>query len=160
MTTPANAIDVRDNTEDRRFEIWVEGQLAGFTTYVLRPGFISFMHTELDPSFQGQGLGQELVAAALRSASQRGLQVLPFCPYVRGFIAQHPEFLDLVPEQDRARFDLCSGLAPGAQWVPFESLQPLLKRPAFAGLFRPAVAGAAEPRRLRSAVSCCSRSGR
>jgi uncharacterized protein len=46
------------------------------------------------------------VTAALRSARQRGLNVLPFCPYVRGFIAKNSEFLDLVPEQDRARFNL------------------------------------------------------
>ena len=106
MTTPTNVTDVRDNTEDRRFEIWVDGELAGFTTYVLRSGVISFLHTELDPSFQGHGLGQELVAAALRSARQRGLKVLPFCPYVRGFIVKNSEFLNLVPEQDRARFGL------------------------------------------------------
>ena len=106
MTTPTSATEVRDNTEDRRFEIWTYGELAGFTTYVLRSGVISFLHTELDPRFQGRGLGEELVAAALRSARARGLEVLPFCPYVRGFIAQNSEFLDLVPDQDRARFDL------------------------------------------------------
>ena len=106
MTTPTNATDVRDNAEDQRFEIWTDGELAGFTTYVLRSGVISFLHTELDPSFQGRGLGQELVATALRSARDRGLKVLPFCPYVRGFIARHSEFVDLVQETDRVRFDL------------------------------------------------------
>jgi predicted GNAT family acetyltransferase len=106
MTAPTNATDVRDNTDDRRFEVWVDGELAGFTTYVVRPGVISFLHTELDPSFQGRGLGQELVATALRSARERGLNVLPFCPYVRGFIEKNSEFLDLVPEQDRGRFGL------------------------------------------------------
>jgi|tagenome__1003787_1003787.scaffolds.fasta_scaffold20378820_2 uncharacterized protein len=106
MTTPTNVADIRDNTEDRRFEIWVDGELAGFTTYVLRSGVISFLHTELDSRFQGRGLGQQLIAAALRSARQRALKVLPFCPYVRSFIAQNSEFSDLVPEQDRARFNL------------------------------------------------------
>jgi uncharacterized protein len=106
MTAPANAAAVRDNTNDRRFEVWVDGVLAGFTTYVLRSGVISFLHTELDPKFQGRGLGQELVGTALRSARERSLRVLPFCPYVRGYIEQNREFLDLVPEQDRARFNL------------------------------------------------------
>ena len=106
MTSPGDMADVRDNADERRFEIWVDGQLAGFTTYALRPGTISFLHTEIDPSFQAHGLGQELVTAALRSARERDLKVLPFCPYVRAFIAEHPEFLDLVPDQDRARFNL------------------------------------------------------
>ena len=87
-------------------ELWVDGELAGFTTYVLRSGVISFLPRSSTRGFQGQGLGQELVAAALRSARRRGLKVLPLCPYVRGFIAQNSEFLDLVPEQDRARFGL------------------------------------------------------
>lgn len=106
MSAPTNAADVRDNAEDRRFEIWVDGELAGFTTYVLRPGVIAFLHTELDPRFRGQGLGRELVTAALHSARERGLNVMPHCPYVRGFIAQNSEFLDLVPERDRPRFNL------------------------------------------------------
>jgi uncharacterized protein len=106
MPAPTNATDVRDNAENRRFEIWLDGELAGFTTYRLRSGVISFLHTEVDPRFQGRGLGQELIAEALRSARQRALKVLPFCPYVRGFIAQNSEFLDLVPEEDRARFNL------------------------------------------------------
>ena len=107
MTAPANAAVVRDNPEERRFEVWAAaGELAGFTTYVLRSSVIALLHTELDPRFRGRGLGQELVRGALRSARERGLHVLPFCPYVRGFIKQNPEFLDLVPEQDRRRFSL------------------------------------------------------
>jgi uncharacterized protein len=106
MTAPANPADVRDNTEQRRFEIRVDGDVAGFTTYVLRSKTISFLHTEIDPSFQGRGLARELIGQALRSARGRGLNVLPFCPYVRAYIAQHSEFLDLVPKQDRPRFNL------------------------------------------------------
>jgi GCN5-related N-acetyl-transferase len=48
-------------------EIWVDGELAGFTTYVLGSGVISFLHTSSTRGFQEQGLSQELVAAALRS---------------------------------------------------------------------------------------------
>jgi uncharacterized protein len=79
MTASTTATDVRDNAENRQFEILVDGELAGLTTYVLRSAVISFLHAALDPSFQGQGLGQELAAAALRSRRQRGLKVLPFC---------------------------------------------------------------------------------
>jgi uncharacterized protein len=106
MSTPSDPALVRDNADERRFEIRVDGELAGFTTYVLRPGIIAFLHTELDPRFRGRGLGQELVTAALCSARERGLKVLPYCPYVRAFIAEHRDFLDLVPQEDRARFNL------------------------------------------------------
>lgn len=97
---------VRDNPEAERFEISVDGKLAGFTTYRLARDRIAFIHTEVDDEFAGQGLAKVLAAHALDEVRGRGLGVLPFCPFVRGFIAKNPDYLDLVPEGDRERFDL------------------------------------------------------
>jgi predicted GNAT family acetyltransferase len=97
---------VNDNPEAERFEISVDGKLAGFTTYRLARDRIAFIHTEVDDEFAGQGLAKVLVTHALDEVRGRGLGVLPFCPFVRGFIAKNPEYLDLVPDGDRERFDL------------------------------------------------------
>ena len=97
---------VRDNPEEERFEISVDGKLAGFSVYRLARDRIAFMHTEVDDEFAGQGLAKVLVAHALDEVRGRGLGVLPFCPFVRGFISKNPDYLDLVPEGDRERFDL------------------------------------------------------
>lgn len=44
---------------------------------------------------------------ALSEARSAGLSVLPFCPFVRSFIARHgDEYLDLVPGDLRDAFDL------------------------------------------------------
>jgi hypothetical protein len=32
--------------------------------------------------------------------------VLPFCPFIRGYIQRHPAYLDLVPDERRAEFEL------------------------------------------------------
>jgi uncharacterized protein len=38
---------------------------------------------------------------------RQGIAVLPFCPFVRGYIAKHPdEYLELVPAAQRHHFDL------------------------------------------------------
>jgi predicted GNAT family acetyltransferase len=97
---------VRDNPEAERFEISVDGKLAGFSEYRLARDRIAFTHTEVADEFEGQGLARVLVTHALDDVRGRGLGVLPFCPYVRRFISKNPEYLDLVPEGDRARFDL------------------------------------------------------
>jgi predicted GNAT family acetyltransferase len=97
---------VVDVPEAERFEIRVDGELAGFEQYRRRGSLIAFIHTEIDPRFEGQGLGKELVRTVLDTARKGALEVLPFCPFVRGYIEKHPEYLDLVPESQREQFDL------------------------------------------------------
>lgn len=92
---------VVDNPEKNRYEIYQDDELAGYVTYKLDSGQIAFLHTELDPAFAGRGLGSVLVKRVLADARERGLGVLPYCPFVRGYIEKHPEYLDLVPEDRR-----------------------------------------------------------
>ena len=97
---------VADNPDEGRYEVFADGELAGFVTYRLGPRRISVLHTEIDDAFEGHGVGGSLVSEALDDARARGLAVLPFCPFVRSYIKRHPEYLDLVPENDRGRFEL------------------------------------------------------
>ena len=99
-------LHVRDVPEFRRFEITVDGELAGFAVYMRRPGLIDFLHTEIDPRFEGRGVGSTLIAAALDAARVEGLDVIPHCPFVRAYLQRHPELVDLVPAARRAAFGL------------------------------------------------------
>src|SRR5262245_23800170 len=99
-------IEVRDDREAERYVIEVDGEPAGFAQYRDRGRALAFVHTEIDDRFEGQGLGGRLVSAALDDVRSRGLAVLPFCPFVRGYIVRHDEYLDLVPETQRAQFGL------------------------------------------------------
>lgn len=98
--------EVSDAPERERYEISVDGVPAGFAAYRVAPGLIAFLHTEIDERFQGQGLGDRLIAGALDDARRRGLMVLPFCPFVKSFIQRHPEYVALVPEVHRQAFEL------------------------------------------------------
>jgi predicted GNAT family acetyltransferase len=111
MTGPSNTAEtmstvVADAPERERYEIYVDGKLAGFTMYKTRPGLIAFIHTEVDQGFQGRGLAERLITQALDDARKRGLAVLPFCPLVRSFIQSHPSYVDLVPGSQREAFEL------------------------------------------------------
>ena len=66
-------VRVTDNPEEDRYEVFADGELAGCTVYRLRLGRISFVHTEIDDRFEGQGLGSTLVAEALDDAREREL---------------------------------------------------------------------------------------
>ena len=97
---------VTENAEQARFEIRVDGELAGFAQYHRSEEEIAFTHTETNRRFRGHGLAGRLVSAALDSAREQDLAVLPYCPFVRGWIAEHPEYADLVPESRREDFGL------------------------------------------------------
>ena len=90
------ATAVRDAPERSRFEITVDGALAGFALYRLAPGRITFVHTEIDDAYGGRGLGGQLARAALDAVRARGLAVRPDCPFIKGWIAKHPDYADLV----------------------------------------------------------------
>ncbi|BDZ59828.1 GNAT family N-acetyltransferase [Barrientosiimonas endolithica] len=98
---------VRDNPDENRFEVLVDDQVAGFAEYRLAPGRISFTHTEVGPDYSGRGLAGELVRTALDEVKGRGLDVLPFCPFVRKYIDTHQDdYLALVPADQRDKFGL------------------------------------------------------
>ncbi|AQZ68741.1 unnamed protein product [[Actinomadura] parvosata subsp. kistnae] len=90
------AIETVDNSAESRFEILVDGKVAGFADYLLLPTKIVFTHTEVLPAYEGQGLAGRLVEHALRASADTGLRVEPRCPYVAKYIKRHPEFQSLV----------------------------------------------------------------
>ena len=78
------------------YEITVDGQHAGLAAFEERPGVVVFTHTEIDPAFEGQGLGSQLARAALDDVRDRGLKVRPLCPFIRAWIDKHPDYQELV----------------------------------------------------------------
>jgi predicted GNAT family acetyltransferase len=105
---PAHETDVTvtDNPAQSRFEIHVGGERAGLVLYQLHGDTVAFIHTEVSDKFQGMGLAGRLARGALDSARERGLAVLPYCPYIAGWIGKHPDYRDLVPEEKRGKFGL------------------------------------------------------
>jgi predicted GNAT family acetyltransferase len=98
--------EVVDRPERHHFEILADGQVAGFSDYQLHQGEIMFIHTEIDEAYEGKGLGSVLVRHELDTARERGLAVLPLCPFVREWISRHPDYLDLVPAGVRHKYKL------------------------------------------------------
>jgi predicted GNAT family acetyltransferase len=99
-------IEIADDADKKRYEIHSDGELAGLVTYRLEAGLIELVHTEIDEEFEGHGLGSQLIAFALDDARERGLAVLPTCPFVNDYIQRHRQYVGLVPEGRRAEFGL------------------------------------------------------
>ena len=97
---------VRNNDELSRYEILVGDTVAGFTEYAMHGSQIDLIHTQVEDEFEGQGLASRLIGELLDDVRRRGLAAMPYCPFVRKFIAKHDEYLDLVPAEHRAKFGL------------------------------------------------------
>lgn len=88
---------VRDHPPAHRYEVIVDGQLAGVAVYERRPGRIVFVHTEVGQGFKGRGLAEQLARWALDDVRTRGDEkVIARCPFIAGFIGRHPEYADLL----------------------------------------------------------------
>jgi predicted GNAT family acetyltransferase len=89
-------VQVVDNPAELRYELEVDGVLAGIIRYRTEPGVVVLVHTDVDPAFEGRGLGGRLVAGALDDIRDRGLRVVPHCHFAAMEIRRHPEYADLV----------------------------------------------------------------
>ena len=101
MTDASSKYAIRDNTDRHRFEIQLgDGSLA-IAEYTLPAGKIMFTHTEVPPAHEGQGIGSALIRFALASARERGLKVIPICPFFAAYIKKHVEVQDLLDSSYR-----------------------------------------------------------
>jgi len=81
---------VTRNDEKNRYEIHVDGAVAGYTLFTVDEwGRIVMPHTKIDPAYKGQGLGSTLVADALADLARRDAEVVPQCPFVAGYLENH-----------------------------------------------------------------------
>ncbi|GGT48874.1 GNAT family N-acetyltransferase [Actinomadura citrea] len=88
--------EITDNAERGRYEIRVDGDLAGFAEYERGEGAVVFTHTEVDSAFEGKGVGSALARGALDDVRAKGRSVVPLCPFIKKWIGRHPDYQDLV----------------------------------------------------------------
>jgi predicted GNAT family acetyltransferase len=91
----ADPVLVTDNVSRRRFEVELAGEVA-FAEYALEPGRIILPHTVVPPAFEGKGVGGALARYAFGYAQDKGLAVVPTCPFMAAWVKKHPGAQDLL----------------------------------------------------------------
>lgn len=86
-----------DNGKKGHFNAFVNDQEAGLMTYTWA-GNQKFIidHTEVNPDFSGQGVGKQLVLAAIEFAREHDLKIMPLCPYAKSVFDKTPELRDVL----------------------------------------------------------------
>src|SRR5919206_66321 len=109
---------VVDVPERGCFEVRIGDRVVGLASYHVEGDTMPLPHTEVDPSVGGRGIGTALVAGVLSAARERGLHVLPYCSFVRHYIQQHPEEIDLVADVLHVHLGLYGQFTTGAGVPP------------------------------------------
>lgn len=84
------------NPDETRYEIHLRGERLGLTHYRVTPEAWVFDHTEIDDAHEGEGLGSRLARGALDDVRAQGHRVVAECPFIRRWIAEHPDYQDLL----------------------------------------------------------------
>ena len=89
--------EITNNEAEHRYEARIDGALAGFAEYQLTDELIVFTHTEVDPTFEGRGVGGALARFALDDVREQGTRkVMPLCPFIKAWIGKHRDYVPLV----------------------------------------------------------------
>jgi predicted GNAT family acetyltransferase len=86
---------VQDNEAKHQFELIVD-RCTALAAYRIKPGVITFTHTEVPKELGGRGIGSQLAKGALDQVRERGLKVVPLCPFIKAYIEKNPEYQDLL----------------------------------------------------------------
>lgn len=95
MTVDLSKIEVNENEDKRRFEAEVGEHTAMMYRYYSDDSLV-ITHTRVPDELAGQGLAGHMTRTVLDGARERGLSVVPICPYVAAYIERHPEYQDLL----------------------------------------------------------------
>ncbi|UNZ16764.1 GNAT family N-acetyltransferase [Streptomyces sp. 891-h] len=91
--------EISDNPAESRYEARIGGSLAGIAQYLRAPGVIAVTHTEVEPEYEGRGVGGALSHHILETAQEAGEKVAPICPFFANYIRKHPDYQPLVIEK-------------------------------------------------------------
>lgn len=91
MTDP----DIHDNAELHRYELPVGNEVA-VVTYNLSEPNLMITETLVPEALEGQGIASRLAKHVLADAKERGLLILPVCPFFSSYLQKHPEHADVV----------------------------------------------------------------
>ncbi|MCD9029634.1 N-acetyltransferase [Luteimonas sp. BDR2-5] len=76
---------IRHDPRRHLFEFDLDG-CRGTLEYRISSGFLTILHTVVDPALAGRGLGGQLVEAALGYARDAGLEVASACGFASRYL--------------------------------------------------------------------------
>ncbi|NVO84133.1 GNAT family N-acetyltransferase [Hymenobacter terrestris] len=90
------SLPIKHTPENQEFTVSQDGYSAELSYSLPTEGVIDFTHTFVEEGLRGQGIGDELAKAGLAYAREKKLKVRTTCSFMASYVAQHPDYQDLV----------------------------------------------------------------
>jgi hypothetical protein len=90
VSDQSDTVQVVDVPAEDRFVVRADG-MEGELIYRVRGDHLFLIHTEVPEALGGRGIGGQLVRAAIRRARADHLTIVPWCPYARRWLKEHPD---------------------------------------------------------------------
>ncbi|MFC4162770.1 GNAT family N-acetyltransferase [Epilithonimonas zeae] len=79
------------------FAATFDGQKAGLMTYSWAgDDKIIIDHTEVEPAYNGKGVGKAMVYKAVEFARENNLKIIPLCPFAKATFQKNEEIRDVL----------------------------------------------------------------
>ena len=90
-------IQIKEN-ETKGYAIAEEnGKTAGKMTYSIpSSAFIIIDHTEVEPAFEGRGVGKQLLYKIVEMAREKEIKILPLCPFANAMFKKLDDIQDVL----------------------------------------------------------------
>lgn len=86
-----------DKSESRGiFKAMDDENKAGEMTYSRSGETMVIEHTEVDPKFQGKGVGKQLVKEAVSFSRENAIKINPECSYAKKVLTRGDEYKDVL----------------------------------------------------------------
>ena len=99
MEVDIEKLEVTQNSNEKRFETWIDGKLSKLDYIEDGKNFV-ITHVGVQPELRGQGIAGKIVQVGLEYAKARSLRVVPMCSYAAAYIRRHPEYAELTRQQE------------------------------------------------------------
>ena len=90
-------IEHSNETKNGHFKVVANEVEAGRMTYTWA-GEDRFIidHTEVEEAYNGKGVGKEMLIKAVEFAREKGIKILPLCPFAKSVFDKTAEFRDVL----------------------------------------------------------------
>ncbi|TWJ01593.1 hypothetical protein JN11_01744 [Mucilaginibacter frigoritolerans] len=92
-------MEIQNRNDGKRgaFFIEEEGKEIALMHYTFAgPTKMIIDHTEVNPAYEGKGLGRKLVKAGVDYAREQHIKILPLCPFAKKIFDITPDYADVL----------------------------------------------------------------